>query len=283
MLRSEVNRMKNQNGEARMPARQETLLLHREMGGIVPVLCGSEMCEPGQCNGPTRREYYLLHYVMEGRGRFTIGERQYELKKGQMFVIRPGEVVRYQADDQHPWTVVWIGFEAHRLSQDDSFILNRQDVFTVPECRSIFREMAECTKLTASLEIRLCGKICELLAMLWDRCEDSDTAAADYIGRAKNYIHTNYAGDITVQGIARSLGLSRSYFSAVFSRETGVSPQEYLVDYRLRKAAEMIRQYGLRPGEAATACGYTDVFTFSKMFKKKFGVPPGKYHEAGEG
>jgi AraC-like DNA-binding protein len=262
--------------------RQETMLLRNPVGAIVPVLCGTETWAPDRCIGPMHLGYYLVVYVVEGRGCFTADDRQYVLRKGQTFVARPGELVRWESDNQQSCTVAWVGFEAAGLVGDDDFVLNRQDVFTIPGCRRLFEEMTACTDLRPSLELRLCGKICEMLAVMTDDFGEIEPAVADYVGRAKNYIHANYARDVSVQGIARNLGLSRSYFSALFSREEGISPQEYLVDYRLRKAAELIGKYGLRPGEAAAASGYTDVFTFSKMFKKKFGVSPGKYQNGDE-
>lgn len=258
-------------------AKQDILLLHRKIGSVVPVLCGYEICAPGKSFGPTQRNIYLLHYVMEGRGEFWIGDRHYDLKKGQLFVIRPNEMTRYRADDTHPWYYVWIGFSVQEPLKKPDFILDRQDVFNVPECRTIFRDISESGRLKASRELYLCGKIYELLAALTDSCVTFEPGAADYVARAKTYIEANYAEEISIQGLAHCLGLSRSYFSAVFSRSEGVSPQEYLVDYRLKRAAELISRCGMRPGEAAAACGYPDVFSFSKMFKKKFGVSPGKY------
>ncbi len=261
--------------------RENILLLPRALGSVEPVLCGSEACAPGHAFGPAARSHYLIHYVMEGRGTFQTGGRRYDVRKGQLFVIRPDELTHYQADDAHPWYYVWIGFRVLAPLRAPGFILDRQDVFTVPECRAIFRDIADSGRLGSSLELYLCGKIFELIAALTEHSDAFEPGAEDYVARAKNYIEVNYAGEVTVQDIARCLGLSRSYFSAVFSRAEGVSPQEYLVNYRLGRAAELIRSGGLRPGEAAAACGYADVFSFSKMFKKKFGVPPGKYAQAG--
>lgn len=263
-------------------AKQDILLLHRQLGSVVPVLCGYEICAPGHSFGPVQRSFYLLHYVMEGRGTFWANDRRYELKKGQLFVIRPGEMTRYRADEAHPWYYVWIGFSVQEPLHTADFILDRQDVFSAPECRTIFRDISESGRLKAARELYLCGKIYELLAALTDSCVLFEPGAADYVARAKTYIEANYAEEITVQGLAHCLGLSRSYFSAVFSKAEGISPQEYLVDYRLRRAAELIADCGMRPGEAAAACGYSDVFGFSKMFKKKFGVPPGRYRIAGK-
>ena len=57
----------------------------------------------------------------------------------------------------------------------------------------------------------------------------------------------------------------------------GKSPQAYLVEFRLTKAAELMGLYDYKPGEAATSVGYHDLFNFSKMFKKKFGISPTEY------
>lgn len=60
---------------------------------------------------------------------------------------------------------------------------------------------------------------------------------------AKNFIETQYADDISIQMIADSLNLARSYFSIIFKKCTGKSPQAYLVGYQLEKAAHFMTNY----------------------------------------
>jgi hypothetical protein len=57
-------------------------------------LCGSRQCEPGEIFGPAIREYYLIHYIHDGRGTLKLKDQVYELEKGQGFLITPGAVAQ---------------------------------------------------------------------------------------------------------------------------------------------------------------------------------------------
>ena len=98
--------------------------------------------------------------------------------------------------------------------------------------------------------------------------------------KAKAYIDANYVNPITVETLADSLEINRSYFSTTFKREIGKSPQQYLVDVRLSKAAELMTEQGYSASAAALSSGYTDIFNFSKMFKRKYGLSPTAYAKA---
>ena len=102
-------------------------------------------------------------------------------------------------------------------------------------------------------------------------------APDDYVSRAVNFIQTNYPDSIQIADIAADLGLSRNYFCRIFKQQMGLSPQEYLVSYRLTKAAELLVDRNISQKEAAMQVGYPDVCAFSRMFKRKYGVAPGTY------
>ncbi|MDD6176070.1 MAG: AraC family transcriptional regulator [Firmicutes bacterium] len=257
--------------------KNDILLLNMGFGAVAPVLCGEQFCEPSHSFGPARREYYLLHFVVEGCGVYHCGEADYPVGPGQLFVIRPEEMTVYCADAQNPWHYIWVGFRVNEPLAEEMHTLLQQNVFTLPNARRIFQEIAASGQLHASRELFVCGKVYELLSMMMESSGQQHNDLNNYVLRAKDYVEANYVSDLSVQGIANYLGLSRSYFSAIFKQSEGVSPQEFIVDLRLRKAGELIAERGYRPGEAAAACGYTDVFNFSKMFKRKFGVPPGHY------
>ena len=76
--------------------------------------CGLEHCLPTHAIEHSIREEYIIHFVLEGKGSYTINGITYFLTASQMFLIRPGEEVRYAADPEDPWTYAWIGFDGIR-------------------------------------------------------------------------------------------------------------------------------------------------------------------------
>lgn len=85
-------------------------------------------------------------------------------------------------------------------------------------------------------------------------------------------------GRIHIAGCGRSiLGVSNSYFSSVFKKETGKSFISYLTDYRMDIAEELILSGETKSYKVAEKVGYLDANYFSYVFKKRFGVSPSKY------
>ena len=142
-----------------------------------------------------------------------------------------------------------------------------------PDARAVFLEMLEAGKLEQGRERCLCGRIWLLLSML-EHMESAGPRGSDYVLRAVNWMQTNYMNPVSISALAGELNLDRSYFSTLFRRQTGRSPQQYLTELRLEKARTLLLEYGYRPGEAAQAVGYADIFSFSRMFKRRYGVSP---------
>lgn len=253
---------------------RDILISNNHLKDINPLDCGEHICDKNHGFGPAIREFYLLHYVISGKGTFTCKNGSYQLSKGDIFIIRPYEMNYYVADSTTPWHYCWIGFECTIHFS----ILADRDILKIPECESIFMDMLKSDRLRKAKELYLCGKIYELLAQINEHTEISNKdTTLKYVAKAKDYIACNYVKNPSVEVISNYLNLNRSYFSTIFKKHEGKSPQQYIVDLRLQKAAELILNYGYSPGEAALNTGYADIFNFSRMFKKKFGVAPSKY------
>jgi predicted TIM-barrel enzyme len=99
-----------------------------------------------------------------------------------------------------------------------------------------------------------------------------------YVDFAIKYIALNYSQPgITLGDIALLSHVTPSYLSTKFKQKTGISFTEYLIDFRMKKAAEQMRDRTLSLGSIAEGVGYTDYTQFTKMFKKHVGVCPSKY------
>lgn len=247
-------------------------IVNQHYQDINPLICGYEDCAPSHGYGPAVRDYWLLHYVLEGEGVFRIGEKEYHLHASQVFVIRPGELTYYEADRERPWRYIWIGFDSSVAMPQ---ALNG-DVLTLPQARPLFEAMIKIGEMTAGKEACLCGKIWELLGIL--SLEHKKTGQRElYIRQAKNFMETEYMMGITVSTVASRLGLDRSYFSNMFKVNEGKSPQQYLNEIRMRQAATQLVDLGYTVTETAASVGYADVFAFSRMFKQYYGVSPREY------
>ena len=95
-----------------------------------------------------------------------------------------------------------------------------------------------------------------------------------YIREAIAYIENNYQRDVTIEDIAAALRLNRSYFGKIFRLSTGKSPQRFLMNYRMIKAAEMLVMTMRPVNEIGASVGYENPMHFSRAFKTIYGISP---------
>ncbi len=99
-----------------------------------------------------------------------------------------------------------------------------------------------------------------------------------FVSKAEDYIVSNYAdAKLSLDQICEVLGVSNSYFSTIFKKETGKSFVGYLTDYRMDRASRMLIETNNKSYMIAKNVGYTDPNYFSYVFKRRFGVSPSKY------
>ncbi|CAN5417337.1 hypothetical protein BH09VER1_BH09VER1_29230 [soil metagenome] len=84
------------------------------------------------------------------------------------------------------------------------------------------------------------------------------------------------AEEVTLADMAEMAGMSPPYFCSQFKKIFGTSPMESLINHRLHHAAHLLTNWNLNISEIAVQVGYQDLFHFSKMFRKKFGLSPRK-------
>lgn len=98
-----------------------------------------------------------------------------------------------------------------------------------------------------------------------------------YVDHAIEFISHNYYKNIKVNDIANYIGINRSYLTSIFKKSSKVSPQEYLIKYRLEKACSLLKTTNLLVSTIAAEVGYDNPLTFSKVFKSFYDVSPKSY------
>ncbi len=97
---------------------------------------------------------------------------------------------------------------------------------------------------------------------------------------AKEILAANLDGGMTIADIAEQCGLSPAYFATAFKRSTGKSPVAWLMEQRLQRAKDLLRNSGQPLMEIALNCGFFDQSHFTRHFSKTVGTSPGSWRMA---
>lgn len=255
---------------------------------------GREDCDPAHSFGPAIRNHYLFHYILSGKGTFmwqdSKGREHIEkLRAGQGFLITPGQITTYVADDRFPWEYCWLEFDGLRAKESLEITgLSVNDPVYTPvhhEFEEKMRdEMLYIVRNKKEAPLHLIGHLYIFIDALTRSVKEYRPSTGKvkdyYIKEALAYIEHNYMNDISVENIAESSNLNRSYFGKIFKEAVGKSPQEFLISYRMIKAAELLKLTHYSVNEIGTAVGYPNQLHFSRAFKNVYGVSPRKWRNA---
>ena len=137
---------------------------------------------------------------------------------------------------------------------------------------------------TFTSELIIQSAICNILAyiinsenkhLMQDNCSLS-TEASCYAKKVMQYLYGHYQNEITIDHIARHLGISPSYMCRIFKQFTGTTIIEYLNQIRCKRAISFMKE-GCSMTQASAFVGYNDYTYFSRIFKKIYGVPPKEF------
>lgn len=105
----------------------------------------------------------------------------------------------------------------------------------------------------------------------------SNTSSTIY---AVDYVQQNLANKITVENVARLCGMSKSHFSRTFKKEHGVTFQEFIIQQRMNKAVELLKNSDFLVTQVALAVGYCELSNFTSAFQRLIGIRPSSFRKA---
>lgn len=260
---------------------------------LLVLFAGESQTKPAHQLGPKVYDYYLIHHVISGKGRFTVHGKEVQLHTGDSFIIEPEQLVSYVSDDNEPWYYRWIAFtgrQAAELIASIGIAAQRPIIHTGKRRHAavLFRQIQRAFYgKKAGSHLKANGYLHLLLAEFSDALAPS-TLTGDIthseseriIGQAIHYLSTQYAEPITIEMMAESLGYNRAYLSRLFKRHTQVTPVTFLLKLRVDKARQLLRErLELTVEQIASSVGFHDPLYFSKQFRRWYGVSPSEYRE----
>lgn len=263
-------------------------LKNRQFSEFYLCFCGYAKCEPLHSFGPAVRPNYLLHLILQGKGRYTVGEECWDLKAGQGFLIEPETQTFYQADEKEPWSYIWIAFDGTRAKEylSEIGLGAGKRIFrceSMAKLRDMLFDILKRNTYSVENDFLRQSFLYAFFAVLSreltvDSMSRSQTENL-YVRKAVEYIQNNYSDGIRVSDIADFIGISRGYLHKLFVGSLAQSPQEYLINYRLTRGRELLENSRLSVETISQSCGYAEPLVFAKQFKKMMGKTPTQFRK----
>ncbi len=246
---------------------------------------GNYKCPPGYSYGPCKRTRDIFHFVISGKGKLYLNNDIFEIGPKQGFLIPANERAYYEADEEDPWSYVWIHAGGPRFTEVlyHSGLSVNQPIFTPRKDFDFFERIYQELKIRQKEELFCMGKIYEIANYLVNnsknKAADKEQLQLSYVKKTIKYIQVKYSEPIHIDDIASACGLNRSYLSRLFKKATNSSIQEYLKNYRMKMAIQFMAETTQNIQDISFSVGYNDIFTFSKAFKKHTGYSPSEYRK----
>lgn len=270
------------------------LFLNHEYFDITIYQYGSQQCRPYHTFGPGMRSHYLIHCILSGTGTYctSLGGRDYkhQLHQGQAFLIEPNKLVHYYADGEHPWEYMWIEFDGMKAKEylNQAGLCQASPVYhpvSDQGRQEFFGYLKQMLESPQSLPCELMGLSYLFFGALIRSSRNSKQPVKNniqdfYVQSTADFVENHYMEDITVEHMAANLNLNRTYFSKLFKKITAKSPQDFLIQYRMNKACELLRSTDLPVSQVAQMVGYCNPFHFTRAFKKVLQVPPKQWRKS---
>lgn len=239
--------------------------------------------------------------VIEGTAEHLTVNRKYLLKKGDILSLHPGTIHAY--DKCRSFKIINVLYDSRTLAMpvlDAAQMPSFHRLFPIKENiteeqqsqpvinldNDKFNEItSEMMHLKTVLDQMRPGCLFHGLAIfmqilskisLWTGNSIPERHDAVRIDRTIAYMTENCDSPVSMEQLLKTANMSRRNFYRHFRNYTGTSPFEYLIQLRIRKAMELLRDTGHTVSEIAQLCGFSDGNYMCRIFRTRYGMPPGE-------
>jgi AraC-like DNA-binding protein len=223
-----------------------------------------------------------LSWVQEGSVHYDIGGAEHVVRAGEAMLVPPGVEHATRFEGATRAGSLWLGAEAFFALADAAGVGARLEPGAVTDARGV-TALAQLLQTEAfeggAGALMAADALSEALALKLLRVapRGARCGRSPGIRRALEQIEQRYAESLDVDTLARTASMSRYHFSRRFQEELGVSPYAYLQQWRLARAAELLKGGRSAVTEAAYSCGFSDLGRFGRKFRQRYGCAPSAF------
>lgn len=234
-------------------------------------------------NGRVLNGYYLI-FIIKGKGVFEAENMGSTLvEEGNILVLFPGIWHRYKPIKEIGWEEYWVGFNGPYCD----FLMNNQ-IFSsskpiIPV--GLSQQLIQCYQALIDSDFMaqqdyhpfLCGitlQIIGLIQMTNKIQVKNNSTVENGLEKAFFLMHERVDQSINFEDLAKEVGLSYPSFRKTFREKTGIAPNQYFIDLKIKRAQELLKNTNLNINEISYLLDFNSPFYFSRLFKLKTGFSP---------
>lgn len=266
---------------------------------IILYQIGDLSCEGGYEVPEHRQICFEISYIVSGKGCFFTNRESYRVKKGDIYLSLPGELHKGIADKIDPFRYFYFGFVFENYPKKHnplSYIQRmleqvskplKQDKFNIYEC--FLNVFSEIINAGSYMDLMIKAELYRIIILTyrnyfkgWEKeyvQKNNAYQSTKIVYEVINYIDANLNTIKDLSILASELGYSYPYLSRVFRLETGLCISEYYQKKRFEKAVRLLKGSDCTITEIAEELQYKTIHSFSKAFRKNYGLSPTEYQE----
>lgn len=268
-----------------------------DIGRIYLYQLGELCCQPGYEVALHDQCCHEISYIISGSGTFTDNGKEYSVSEGDIFISPYGHKHSIIASSPDSLRFVYLGFmikrdNTHELLMIDSFFRNNtvlkqrdksdiilpftrglDEFYILPKCSRI---MTECYAMQIIISTY---RTFSLRNIPKPQRAIKDSSVAQPVYSVLRYIDNNIFNLPDMKTMAEQLGYSNYYLSHIFKEQMNITIKQYISKKKIQKGIELLKTRQFSITQIARKLNYSNVQSFSRMFKQITGVSPSEYIE----
>lgn len=229
------------------------------------------------------QSFYTLHYVVQGEADCVYRGEKHKLSPGDILTV-PDRSFCELTVTKTPYINYWINIKGTDAARLFSYAdINETPVIRIKENLSdLFEQIRNEQGPETYKQLMVLSFAYQLLSTILKYTEETHKTNYKkfYTNNFISYIEANYNDNsLRIPDIAKYVGLSSCQLYRVVTEEFGVSPINYLLNYRISMSKILLKSQDLKIADVSRLCGFTDPLYFSRLFSKKCGMSPGEYRK----
>ena len=232
-------------------------------------------------------DQYILIYCVSGSGVVQIENENMGLSLDQFIIIPAGKSHFYYSSREEPWSIYWIHFSGEKANYFEKFSgkccrIERGNQSRINSRLELFEELFQNMERGFGMDtLEYVNTTLGHLLLSFTHLDQyriiNKGLQKDPVAQSINFMLENLNSNMRLKELAKSVTLSESHYSRIFSDKTGHSPIDYFNQLKIQRACRLLDIPNLSVAEVAGELGINDPFYFSRLFKKIMGISPRNY------